>query len=248
MHCASIITLIFLGVLHKQPGNEPLQYSVPPGVAPQRLHGPLIKPDSQAHIKSSKKFHGDAKVVRFAALNKVALHHEDRQPGNIPGIPLRIGINQSVPEGLISMQESSDKNQLADGTSVRVMKLEIPGAIGVRLNFRQLDLPENSHVIIADGDGYLLESLINKGPLGTGKYWSVPIKGEVLYIEYQGPADPDFDPAQRAFYYFRVIEIPTPRWTTYDAVRFRVDLPKNVPATVQDRAYTSPIWYTPKGS
>ena len=57
--------------------------------------------------------------------------------------------------------------------------------------------------------------------------------------------DPEFDPDQSAFYYVRVLEIPTPRWTTYDAAFFGIDLPDNVPATVQDRAYTSPIWYTP---
>lgn len=58
--------------------------------------------------------------------------------------------------------------------------------------------------------------------------------------------DPDFDPALRAFYYARVIEIPTPRWTAYDAKRFGVKMPKEVPMTTQERAYTSPIWYTPK--
>jgi hypothetical protein len=57
--------------------------------------------------------------------------------------------------------------------------------------------------------------------------------------------DLDFDPAERAFYYVRVLEIPTPRWTTYDAAYFGIDRPSNVPATLQDRAYTSPIWYTP---
>jgi hypothetical protein len=57
--------------------------------------------------------------------------------------------------------------------------------------------------------------------------------------------DPDFDPAQKAFYYVRVIEIPTPRWTTYDAFRFSVDLPEGTPTSTQERAYTSPIWYTP---
>ena len=57
--------------------------------------------------------------------------------------------------------------------------------------------------------------------------------------------DPDFDPAQSAFYYVRVLEIPTPRWTTYDAAFFKIERPDNVPETVQDRAYTSPIWYTP---
>jgi hypothetical protein len=56
--------------------------------------------------------------------------------------------------------------------------------------------------------------------------------------------DPDFDPAQDAFYYVRVLEIPTPRWTTHDAAFFDIERPDNVPATVQDRAYTSPIWYS----
>ncbi len=57
--------------------------------------------------------------------------------------------------------------------------------------------------------------------------------------------DPDFDPSQRAFYYVRVIEIPKPRWTAYDVAYFGVQMPPEVPMTVQDRAYTSPIWYTP---
>jgi hypothetical protein len=57
--------------------------------------------------------------------------------------------------------------------------------------------------------------------------------------------DPSFDPTQRAFYYARVIQIPTPRWTAYDAKRFRVDMPDDVKMLVQERAYTSPVWYTP---
>jgi hypothetical protein len=57
--------------------------------------------------------------------------------------------------------------------------------------------------------------------------------------------DPDFNPDQPAFYYARVIEIPTPRWTAYEALRFSVDMDKNVPMTTQERAYTSPIWYKP---
>jgi hypothetical protein len=59
--------------------------------------------------------------------------------------------------------------------------------------------------------------------------------------------DPDFDPARPAFYYARVIEIPTPRWTAYDAVAFDLDLPPEIPLVTQERAYTSPIWYSPEG-
>ena len=57
--------------------------------------------------------------------------------------------------------------------------------------------------------------------------------------------DPAFDPKQHALYYVRVLEIPTPRWTTYDAVRNKLPLLEDVPAIIQERAWTSPIWYTP---
>lgn len=57
--------------------------------------------------------------------------------------------------------------------------------------------------------------------------------------------DPDFDSSESAFYYARVIEIPTPRWTAYDAVRFNLDMDDKVTLILQERAYTSPIWYTP---
>jgi hypothetical protein len=57
--------------------------------------------------------------------------------------------------------------------------------------------------------------------------------------------DPDFDPEQKAFYYARVIEIPTPRWTTIDAFRFGIPIPEGAPVATQERAYASPIWYTP---
>ena len=57
--------------------------------------------------------------------------------------------------------------------------------------------------------------------------------------------DPDFNPKQRAVYYVRVLEIPTPRWSTYDAAKLGVQPPKGVPATIQERAWSSPIWYTP---
>ena len=57
--------------------------------------------------------------------------------------------------------------------------------------------------------------------------------------------DPDFDPAQRAFYYARVLEIPTPRWIVYDAFRYGVEIPEGAKMIHQERAYTSPIWYSP---
>ena len=90
-------------------------------------------------------------------------------------------------------------------------------------------------------DGRAGEAVGNTVDIDTATYTNT-IGDEALSAYWE---DPDFDPAQSAFYYVRVLEIPTPRWTTYDAVRFDIALPDNVPATIQDRAYTSPIWYTP---
>lgn len=67
--------------------------------------------------------------------------------------------------------------------------------------------------------------------------------GEPLLVAHW--QDPDFDPAQRAVYYVRTLEIPTPNWTTFDAVFYRVERPDNVPPLQQERAYSSPVWYTP---
>ena len=61
-------------------------------------------------------------------------------------------------------------------------------------------------------------------------------------------SDPDFDPGERAFWYVRVIEIPTPRWSTYDQAFFGETLPDTIPRSIQERAYSSPIWYRPPGA
>jgi len=73
--------------------------------------------------------------------------------------------------------------------------------------------------------------------------WTNDIGAPELISVWQ---DPDFDPQQPAVYYARVLEIPTPRWTAYEQVRFGVKFPEGVPMTTQERAYTSPIWYTPE--
>jgi hypothetical protein len=74
--------------------------------------------------------------------------------------------------------------------------------------------------------------------------WTNTIGAPELITVWQ---DPDFDPSLDAFYYARVIEIPTPRWTAYDAAYFEeADFAPEVPMTLQERAYTSPIWYAPE--
>ena len=90
-------------------------------------------------------------------------------------------------------------------------------------------------------DGRARQAVGNTVDLDTATFTNTI--GSAMFAAYW--TDPDFDPEEHAFYYVRVLEIPTPRWTTYDAVFFSIDRPDNVPATIQDRAYTSPIWYTP---
>ena len=92
-----------------------------------------------------------------------------------------------------------------------------------------------------DADGRARQAVGNTVDIKTASF-SNTIGDPMLAAHW---VDPDFDADQDAFYYVRVLEIPTPRWTTYDAAFFGIPLPDTVPPTIQDRAYTSPIWYTP---
>ncbi|MCZ6491854.1 MAG: DUF3604 domain-containing protein [Acidobacteria bacterium] len=101
-------------------------------------------------------------------------------------------------------------------------------------------------VAVSDGrkigkDGRAKKAVGNTVDVANATYTNTI--GDALLTAYW--KDLNFDPKERAFYYVRVIEIPTPRWTAYDAKRFGIKMPDNVPMTVQDRAYTSPVWYTP---
>jgi len=100
-----------------------------------------------------------------------------------------------------------------------------------------------------DAKGEPREKIVDvawSGPRKPGPNGKLPAVGITGTAELMGSwTDPEFDPKRPALYYVRVLEIPTPRWTTYDAVRNKLPLLKDVPATVQERAWTSPIWYTP---
>ena len=58
--------------------------------------------------------------------------------------------------------------------------------------------------------------------------------------------DPEFDPSVASLYYLRVLEIPTPRWSTIHAIASKTELPETIVKTIQERGWSSPIWYTPK--
>jgi hypothetical protein len=100
-------------------------------------------------------------------------------------------------------------------------------------------------VAVSDGrdiiDGKATSDVGSTVNLETASYTNTI--GEAALIA--GWTDPEFDPELDAFYYARVIEIPTPRWTAYDVVRLGSEMPKEARMVLQERAYTSPIWYTP---
>ncbi len=100
---------------------------------------------------------------------------------------------------------------------------------------------------VALSDGRTVGSDGSVAPVGNtvdvaNAIWKNSIGDTALITTW---TDPDFDPKQRAFYYARVIEIPTPRWTAYDVKYYKLNPDPEIPMTTQERAYTSPIWYTP---
>ena len=99
---------------------------------------------------------------------------------------------------------------------------------------------------VALSDGRKVDPKTGKAPsvgntvdVKTAKYTNDIGDAELMAVW----SDPDFDPATSAAYYVRVLEIPTPRWSTYDAVALGLPPSDMVPATIQERAWTSPIWY-----
>jgi hypothetical protein len=164
-------------------------------------------------------------------------------------MPAAAGYAKGVPMG-------GDLRDAPDGKSPTFLVAALKDPIGANLDRIQVikgwldkkgDLHEKVYDVVWSGD--------RKPDAKTGK---LPAVGSTVDVEEAtwtntigAPEmitvwkDTEFDPSQRAFYYARVIEIPTPRWTAYDAKRFGVKMDKNIPMTTQERAYTSPIWYTP---
>ncbi len=162
----------------------------------------------------------------------------------------KTGYARGVPMG-------GDLNNLPDGAAPRIMIRALRDPDGANLDRIQIvkgwldssgELQETVVDVACSDDRAIVDG---KCDGAVGNTVDIPNAtytndiGEALMMAYW--EDPDFDPAERAFYYVRVLEIPTPRWTTYDAAFFDVELPEGVPPTQQDRAYTSPIWYTPQG-
>ncbi len=162
--------------------------------------------------------------------------------------PAFIGYSKGVPMG-------ADLTPRTDGKAPSFMVFALRDPIGANLDRIQivkgwLDADGKTHEKVYDvawsagrtpgADGKL-------PPVGNtvdvaAANWTNTIGAAELATVW---TDPDFDPAEKAFYYARVLEIPTPPWYVYDAFRYNIDLPPAAPTSQQERAYTTPIWYTP---
>jgi hypothetical protein len=164
-------------------------------------------------------------------------------------MPANIGYTKGVPMG-------GDLRDAPAGKSPTFLVAALKDPIGANLDRYQIikgwldaagEVHEKIYDVAVSGDRTIDADGQCRTPVGNtvdveNATWTNTIGAPELIAVWK---DPDFDPSQRTFYYGRVIEIPTPRWTAYDAKKFGVKMPKEVPMTVTDRAYTSPIWYTP---
>ncbi|TIR30787.1 MAG: DUF3604 domain-containing protein, partial [Mesorhizobium sp.] len=164
-------------------------------------------------------------------------------------LPGQIGYTKGVPMG-------GDLRAAPEGKKPTFLVAALKDPLGANLDRYQIvkgwleadgKLNEKVYDVAWSGD--------RKPDAGTGKLpsvgdtvdaanagWTNTIGSPELSAVWE---DPDFDASQPAFYYGRVIEIPTPRWTAYDAKRFGVKALPGTAMTITERAYTSPIWYTP---
>ena len=162
--------------------------------------------------------------------------------------PAFIGYQKGVPMG-------GDLTKAPAGKALTFMIYALRDPIGANLDRIQIvkgwmdsqgDLKEKVYDVVWSGD---------RKPGANGK---LPPVGNTVDIEAANWTntigaselisvwtDPDFDAAESAFYYVRVLEIPTPRWVLYDKVRLGAKLPEGIELVHQERAYTSPIWYSP---
>jgi len=163
--------------------------------------------------------------------------------------PAFIGYEKGVPMG-------SDLTKAPKGKAPTFMVYALRDPIGANLDRIQiikgwLDKKGKTHeriydVAVSDGrkigkDGRCKTAVGNTVDIEAAN-WTNTIGASELAAVW---SDPDFDPKEKAFYYGRVIEIPTPRWVLYDKVRLGAEIPKEAKLIHQERAYTSPIWYTP---
>jgi hypothetical protein len=164
-------------------------------------------------------------------------------------MPARVGYSKGVPMG-------GDLSAAPEGKSPTFLVAALKDPLGANLDRIQIikgwvdgdgDTQERIHdIAVSDGreideDGRCRTPVGSTVDIENATWMNTIGAGEMITVW----EDPDFDPALQAFYYVRVIEIPTPRWTAYDAKYYGTKPESGTPMVVTERAYTSPIWYSP---
>jgi hypothetical protein len=174
----------------------------------------------------------------------------DFEPGDANSrLPANVGYTKGVPMG-------GDLSAAPNGKAPSFLVAALKDPIGANLDRIQIikgwlgkdgETQERIYDVAVSGgrqistDGRARASVGNTVDVANATWTNSIGAGEMITVW----KDPDFDPSLRAFYYVRVIEIPTPRWTAYDAKYYGIKMPDAAPMTTTERAYTSPIWYTP---
>ncbi len=168
-------------------------------------------------------------------------------------LPADVGYTKGVPMGgdLSKVPQGALSENLAPSFLVAAMKDPLNGNLDrIQIVKGWLDANGESHEKVYNVVWSDNRKLDTKGKLPSvgntvdvkNATWTNTIGSSELIKVWK---DPDFNLEQSAFYYARIIEIPTPRWTAFEAKRFEIKMDKDVPMSTQERAYTSPIWYTP---
>jgi len=169
------------------PGREALRRPRP---APQYLHAGSGRVAARGTAVGPRE-------LQWERLNVEPLIEEDRQYRGLPGVPERIGVNRPLPGGPVAAETAGLWTTLEDGRRLWFLRLVVPEARAVRVHFDRFDLPDSARLLVAGPVDAPADVYTAQGPLGTGHFWSAPVSGPVVHIEYEAPADEASMPAIR---------------------------------------------------
>ena len=165
--------------------------SLPEDVAPRlqsdRFEAARIlgrRPDKEAEEPVADKLNS----CRLSAIDTAPLAAEDALSDSLPGTPLRLGIHRALPGGVIDATQVGSWTQWTDGTITWTYNLGVPGAKAVRVHFSRFDLPDGARVVLAGTSTAAPDGYTGRGVNDNGEFWTAPMSGDDLTIQYQAPA------------------------------------------------------------
>jgi hypothetical protein len=188
-----VALLLSCALVLADPGNN-TPASAPADIAPHLVHPERVGLRRLAATDRPRNDRGAR--VNLGTFNIDRFEDEDRLWENVPGLPLRIGVNRDLPGGPVSCTKAGQWSTTPDGTRLWTLDLEVPGAKGIRVHFSRFELPTESR-LLAYGDGLSggMDVYTGRGPTGKGAFWAATVPGEVIHLEYQATAGIGGNPA-----------------------------------------------------